>query len=407
LSVAADEQAGAPAFSPRAVLALVLVGVVALAGLAVLGAYAPDLRNGNDGRAHALSKSAIGYAGAPILMKAMGAPVLVSRSRPSRPSEAVVILTPDAGLSPEELQAYPKGARTLIVLPKWNAAPDPLRPTFVRKVGLIETDEAELTALLASYAKTSRLSHERGVTRPRLRNVESALDGPDGLLLGEIDQLQTLTGEGWVAALADAKGRAVLAYSAKTPSIWVLADPDLLNNQGLASRDTSRAATIILESARGAERSLLFDVTLNGFERGQGLGRLMLEPPWLAATLIVVAAGLLTGLHALARFGQPRRTARALALGSAALVGNSADLIRLARKAPEFAPAYADLMKRLVARASGQTGDEGLEERSRRRGAASPQDLAAEAEQATNRDELVAIAGKLHDWRGDMIRERR
>lgn len=405
MSVVADPVA--PAFSPRTMLALVLVGVVALAGLAVLGAYAPDLRSGNDGRAHALSRSAIGYAGAPILMKAMGAPVVVSRARPVRPPESVVILTPDAGLSPEELQAYPKGALTLIVLPKWNAVPDPVRPKFVRKAGLIATNDADLTALLASYAKSSRLTHVPGTGRPRLRNVDGALAGPAELQLGEIDRLQTLSGEGWVAALADAEGRAVLAYSAKSPGIWVLADPDLLNNQGLASKDTARAAWIILETARRGERTLLFDVTLNGFERGHGLGRLMLEPPWLAAALIALAAAVLTAVHALARFGQPRRRARAFALGSAALVGNAADLIRLARKAPEFGPDYADLTKRLVARASGQTGDEGLEERSRRRGAASPGDLAAEAAKAKTRDDLMAIARKLQDWRGEMIRERR
>ena len=405
---ATSEDAGSPgAFSSRAILALVLIGVVALAGLAVLGTYAPDLRSGNDGRAHALSRSAIGYAGAPILMKAMGAPVLVSRTRPVRPSEAVVVLTPDPGLSPDVLQAYPKGALTLIVLPKWNAVRDPVRPKFVRKAGLLDSNEAELTALLASYARTSRLDHVRGVTRPRLRNVAGALPGPGQLQLGEIDQLQTLSGDGWVAALADVNGRAVLAYSARTPGIWVLADPDILNNQGLASRDTARVAWTILEAARGSRRSLLFDVTLSGFERSRGLGRLMLEPPWLAATLIVLAAGLLTGFHALARFGQPRRGDRAFPLGPAALVGNSADLIRLAQKAPEFATAYADLMRRQVSRASGQTGEQGLEERSRTRGAASPQDLAAEAASATTRDHLMVIARKLHDWRGDMIRERR
>ena len=34
------------AFSGRSILALVLVGVVAFAGLAVLSAYAPELRSG-------------------------------------------------------------------------------------------------------------------------------------------------------------------------------------------------------------------------------------------------------------------------------------------------------------------------------------------------------------------------
>ena len=163
----------------------------------------------------------------------------------------------------------------------------------------------------------------------------------------------------------------------------------------------------MLTAVRGGKEPLLFDVTLNGFERGRGLGRLMLEPPWLAATLIAVATGILMGLHALARFGQPRRKGRAFALGGRALVDNSADLVRMARKEHEFAPAYAALTSALVARAAGHNGGQWLDELARRRGAASPDDLAAEAATAKTRDDLMAIARKLNDWRGEMTRERR
>lgn len=406
MSEAAEAPSGSPVFSARAVLALVLVGIVAFAGLAVLSAYAPDLRSTQDGRAHVLSKAAIGYAGAPILLKALGAPVIVSRVRPRKPSSAVVILTPELGLSPQDLQAYPKGDLTLIVLPKWSALPDPMRRGFVRKAGVMG-GSTRYQALLASYAKASRLDHAKGVARPVLRGVGGAFAGGPELQLGPIDQLQTISGDGWTPALVDAQGRAVLAFSRKSPTIWVLADPDLLNNQGLASRDTARAAWTILETARGGERAILFDTTLNGFARGRGLGRLMLEPPWLAATLIAVAAGLLMGVHALARFGQPRPRGRPFALGARALVDNSADLIRMARREPEFGPAYAALTTSLAARAAGHTGEQWLDDLARRRGAASPADLAAEAGQARTRDDLLAIARKLYEWRGEMTRERR
>ena len=146
----------------------------------------------------------------------------------------------------------------------------------------------------------------------------------------------------------------VLAYSKKRPSLWLLADPDLLNNQGLASLANARAGAAVLDAASaGGERGLIFDVTLNGFERGRGIWRMMLEPPWLAATLIGVAAAILMGVHALARFGQPRRRERAFALGARALVDNSADLVRMARQEHELAPAYAALTRGLVIRAGG------------------------------------------------------
>jgi len=389
-------------FAAGAILALVLAGIVAAAAMAVLSAYAPDLRNGQDGRAHALSKSAVGYAGAPILMKALGASVLVSRTRPSRPTGAVVVLTPEPGLSPEELRNYPKGALTLIVLPKWIAGRDPLRQGAVRKIGVLPADRA-FEEMLKSYAPKTKLAVRQGKSRP-------VLQGPYGpLRLGEIDRLRTISGEGWLPLLTDERGQAVLVQSSKTPSIWVLADPDLLNNQGLASRDTARAGALILDLARRGERPILFDVTLNGLERGRGLGRLMLEPPLLAATLIAVMAGVLMGLHALARFGQPRARGRAFALGARALVDNSADLVRMAKKEHELAPAYADLTRALVARAAGgHTAQEHwLDDLARRRGATAPGELAAEAETARTRDDLMAVARKLYEWRGEMTRERR
>ena len=54
------EPGPAPAFSARAILALVVVGIVAFAGLSVLAAFAPDLRSGNDGKtAHGVFQEVI------------------------------------------------------------------------------------------------------------------------------------------------------------------------------------------------------------------------------------------------------------------------------------------------------------------------------------------------------------
>ena len=50
------------AFSPMVMLVLVLVGCVSLAGLGLLAAYEPELRSGDNGQGHALSRSAVGFA---------------------------------------------------------------------------------------------------------------------------------------------------------------------------------------------------------------------------------------------------------------------------------------------------------------------------------------------------------
>ena len=48
------------AFSPAVVIAIVVVGALALAASLVLSAYAPDIARGGSGREHALSRSAVG-----------------------------------------------------------------------------------------------------------------------------------------------------------------------------------------------------------------------------------------------------------------------------------------------------------------------------------------------------------
>jgi len=404
---AADQPTVGPAFSPKVILTLVLVGIVAFAGLAVLSAYAPDLRSGQDGRAHALSKSAIGFAAAPILMKRLGQAPVVSRSRTLNLEDAAVVLTPEGNEKADALKPFAEAGVVLIVMPKWIAAPDPIRRGFVRKVGLVQGDH---DALLSAYSKVTRIGAAPKAGTPVLRGVGGPFAPGTYLPLGAVDRLQTVSGEGWAPALVDARGSMVLAYSRKHANVWLLADPDLLNNQGLSSLANARAGVAILDAASaGGERALMFDVTLNGYERGRGIWRTMLEPPWLAATLIGTAAAILMGLHALARFGLPRRRERAFALGAQALVDNSAGLVRMARREHELAPAYAALTRALVTRAAGgHTAEEHwLEHLAERRGATAPGELAAEAEQARTRDDLLAVARKLYDWRGEMTRERR
>lgn len=405
----ADGGAG-PAFSARAILALVAVGIIAFAGLAVLSAYAPELRTGNDGRAHALSRSAIGFAGVPILMKGLGEPVLISRTRPHNLENAAVILTPDGGAQARVLVPFAGAARTLIILPKWVVLPDPLHRGYVRKIGVGGQGGQAYAELLSVYARGSKTAVRKGASRPALRGAGGPFAVGTYLPLGAIDRLQTVSGDGWAPALVDETGATVLAYSIKHPDVWLLADPDLLNNQGLRDLATARAGAAVLQAASGGgSHPLLFDVTLAGFERNKALGRMFLEPPYLAATLCAVAAAMLMGFHALARFGQPRRRGRAFALGARALVDNSADLVRMARKEHELAPAYAALIQALVARGAGghQQQQGWLDDLAARRGATSPGVLAAEAETTKTRDDLLSVAKKLYEWRGEMTRERR
>jgi hypothetical protein len=411
---AAPTSAAREAFSTRTVLALILVGLVAFAGLGVLSAYAPELRGASDPGAHALSSSAIGYRGAVVMLKALDAPVVVSRTPPrTNGSEAFTVLTPDIGATSGDLTPYFTNPNLLIVLPKWLVRQRPLKPGYVDKVAAFESGAAA-TPFLKRLAPRTDIWLRNGVSRPRLHGTGLLFGRDVELPLGPIDRLQTLAGDGWVAALVDDQGRPVLARSKVHPDTYVLADPDLLNNQGLASLNTARAGMAVLNALRG-DQGVTFDVTLAGFTRGHGIGRTLLEPPWLAFSLAGAATAVLMGLHALGRFGPVRRRERAFALGKRALVDNSAGLVRMAGREAELAPAYARLTKALIARraggaartATGDGADRWLADLARLRAADPPEILTAEAERAANRDDLIAVGRRLYAWRLEMTRERR
>lgn len=410
--VAATGDRHAVGFSPRVVLALVAVAVLAFAGLTVLFAYASDLRGREDSRAHALSSSAVGFRGAMIMLSAQDTPAAVSRVRPADdPDWALMVATPGLETNAKDLSTLKDAPRLLIVLPKWVTSPDP-RPNrggFVIKEGAGETTR-DATELLAAYAPETRISRRKGETRPQLHGGGAVFVDTTWLPLGPVDALQTLSGPGWRPALVDERGGIVLAVSDRDPDVVVLADPDLLNNHGLANLDNARAGMAIIH-ALGGDGGVRFDVTLQGYGRGRGLLRLMLEPPWLAATLCGLAVALLMGLQSLARFGPAMRRGRVLALGAAPLVDSSAGLVRMARREAEFAHAYvavtvAQVLRDARGAAAGKTNPEAAADMARLRGAAEPAALDAEAGQVRTREGLLAFAERLYLWRQEIMRGR-
>ena len=403
-----------PLFSVRTMLWVVLVGVFAFSGLVVLTAYAPDLRSGSDGGAHALSRSAVGYAGVVRLLKEMGRPVLITRGpAPATGGGAgVLVLTPGPTTDLKEVQGVTFTGMKLVVLPKWVTAPHPVNPDWVVKF-------TTLPAALAAHAleaKDAKVQVQRrpGAARPVLHAARGSgfADG-EALPLGRIDALQTFAGPGWEPLLVDDQGRAVLALSPQG-GLAVLSDPDLLNTQGIADLGTARAGVAVLDRLRDGG-PVVFDVTLNGYGRGRSLLKLAFAPPLLGATLCLVAAALMMGLHAAIRFGPAEPPPPVLALGKRALADNSAALVRMARREPRMAPAYAALTREAAARAVGAPRDLDpgqLDALLDRLGAANGtvdrfSALAADAGAATTNAELMSVAERLHHWRGEMTRDHR
>ena len=412
--MSAETSASTPLFSVRTMLWVVLVGIFAFSALVVLAAYAPDLRSGSDGGAHALSRSAVGFGGVVELLKGLDEPAVVSRNRPppTDTGKGLLILTPDPSTGPKEIEALHFNGVKLVVLPKWIARPHPINPDWMMKFGLLPAD---LIKGPVGEAKVKTDVRRRpGVSRPVL-TASSGFGFPAGetIPLGPVDQLQTISGPGWDPVLTDEQGRPVLVV-AKQGGVAVLSDPDLLNTQGVANLTAARAAVWIIDKLRTGG-VVAFDVTLNGYGRGRSLLKLAFGPPLLGATLCLVAAALMMGLHAVIRFGPPDRPPPVLALGKRALADNSAALVRMAKREPRMAPAYAALTREAAARAVGAPRDLGPEQLDAlldRLGAANGASdrfsaLAAEAGAAKTNAELMSVAERLHHWRGEMTRDHR
>jgi hypothetical protein len=393
---------------------MVLVGVFSFSAFLVLSAYAPDLRSGSDGGAHALSKSAIGFAGLAELLSEEGAPVVISRGQPPHGAgqAGVLVLTPTSLTDLKQLQALRYDGAILVVLPKWIAAPSPLHAGWVQKVDLLPL--ADAAAPLGGASKSVSIARRKGVASPVLKLSPTATGDRAPLPLGRIESLQTISGPDLDPVILDEQGKAVLAQF-KSTAVFVLADPDLMNTQGIGDVHTAWAAHEVLDHLRGGKGPVIFDVTLNGFKRARSVLRLALEPPILGATLCLAFAAALMGLHAAFRFGPPRRSTRSLALGKRALADNAAALVRMARREPRMAEAYAALSREAAATAAGaprnlgpRPTDELLDRLGAGRGATvSFSQLMAEAQAVKTNADLMASARRLYQWTQEMTRARR
>jgi hypothetical protein len=397
-------------FRPVVVLFLLLAGVFSFSAYFVLSAYAPDLKGGDDGGSHALSRSAVGFAGIVRLLQAENVPVLINRDGPTKrdPNWGLLVLTPEDSTKPSDLFDFTTASGpTLVVLPKWETEPDQLNSGWVRKAGLISPEA--LKALLVGRITTT-ISRRAGVAPVQLMMAEDRSRPP--LPTGPIDRLQTLTAEGMTTVVADQTGAAVLVRTGDS-RLYILSDPDLLNTQGLHDLATASAGEGLLLAIRKGGGPVVFDVSLDGLKHSPSLLKIAFEPPFLGATVCLVGAAFLMALHAASRFGAPARATRALALGKSALADNSAGLIRMAKREPHMAGGYLELNRNAVAKALGATRLNGAEldayvdRLGERTGAGRFSALAEQMSAVKDRDSLTRFAQRLYQWRLEMTRERR
>ncbi|WP_066650984.1 MULTISPECIES: hypothetical protein [Sphingomonas] len=388
------------AFNPRTMLWAALASVMAAAAFFLLSTYAPDFRLAGDGGATPLSKSGVGYAGLAKLLSLTGKPPLMARSNDDLDDDRLLIVPLRPETPPEALAALIERRdtkATLFVLPKWLVVPRPDHPGWDQR--LAHLNERAIDKVLRQVAD-SHIQWGTGKVGP----VEI-----EDLRVRAPEELQ------WIAdpdpaEVRDAAGHAIVAKMRGQPH-WILTDPDFLNNLGLADRARAAAALRLIQRLQRNDDAVMFDLTLLRAGNGLSLQKLLVEPPFLALTLALIAAGGLALAHGLARFGPPRTEARAIAFGKYALADTTARLFRRAGRLGTLGGRYAALMRtraaKLLGAPAGLAGD-ALDAWLDARGpSAAPQfsELATATAATTDEAQMHARTRALNAWIQGMKRD--
>jgi hypothetical protein len=201
---------------------------------------------------------------------------------------------------------------------------------------------------------------------------------------------------------------------ASGPAAVIVADPDVLNNRGLARGDHAALVRGLLDHLDAA--GVVFDETLHGHLSGQSLLARALSFPLGLVSAHAALALLLFGLCASARFGRPRRPPPALPPGKALLIDNTAQLLHassdhraalrrylagvlqeLGRRCGALGPlAGLGSEQALIARLAALGQARGLAE--------DPAALARAARSpALRAPEALRLARRIHAWRGALL----
>jgi hypothetical protein len=138
---------------------------------------------------------------------------------------------------------------------------------------------------------------------------------------------------------------------------YILSEPDFVNTMAFQTQSGAHLAGAILNEVIGVSglewQVVDFDVSLHGIESNRNIIKLMVTPPFLAATLCLLAAGGLVAWQGFNRFGDPARVRPDYAQGPVSLARTAAEFMEIAGRAHGTGEAYAGLIRRQVAETLG------------------------------------------------------
>jgi hypothetical protein len=331
---------------PNIPVSRVMAAWVAAVVILVIGTIALAIFGGG-GRTEgvgpsAFSRSAIGYAGIADIMHRLGARVLKSRgdSVASLDPAGVLVVAEPLNAPAQRMSTLMNAHTVLLILPKWTGQPSPthrgwisaarqLPESMARSATQIANVEVVRVPRVASWSRNeigrTPVIREGGVQLIKSNRLRPVIGSDSGMLVGELR-----TG---------------------ARRLWILADPDPLQNHGLADPDNAVFAVALINALRGADGNVVFDEVVHGFEeKARSPFRMLFEFPFVLATIQGVMAVALLLWATMRRFGAPLAPPVELKSGKRSLIETTANLLDFGRHRPIIIQRYVHEMIQDVAR---------------------------------------------------------
>jgi len=379
-------------FRPVTLISLVLISFFAFGAFIVLGGFAKDLRKTEPGQATPRSESAVGYKALRKYLERLDYDIEETRGKRNAydRDSRLVIYTPPAPSPRIKKSLNNQGAETsLIILPKWSVSKmipkkgEESRKGWARKnrgPGVYDgaryqrmltdmpvirrKEEASVNAQVVfinlknqslaeryepdykelqyfnlterwkdhlrflrqareaeAEERRRKAAEERGeIYEPKKKKSKAKKnkkteDETEPKPLPKPEVLMEINGQPVLIRLEDTK-------------TYVLSDPDLVNTMAFKSQGGAQLASAIIDEI---------------------IDHAMVTPPFLAATLCLLAAGILVAWQGFNRFGDPARVKPDYAQGPVSLARTAAEFMGVANRAHSTGAEYAELIRRQVA----------------------------------------------------------
>jgi hypothetical protein len=319
-------------FSGRTLAWLMGIGIASFAGMMLLFTIGEDLFPTRSVQPSTYSKSAIGHQAWVRLLQNTGRPVLVSRNDSVSKSHGggmLILAEPSTeGDERQPLDELMTADRLLVVLPKYTANASLLNRNWAETVNRIDT--TYIGNVLRQVTKTGLVLQLDKAPAWQVSDLGSAPDLP---------RPQLIVASNLKPLIATTRGILLGETEIDGSTIWVLADPDLISNHGIARGANAQLALTIVDRLRQGG-PVIFDETIHGYYLDPNLLKALFEFPLVFVTTAAIAAIAVLLWASTGRFGAPTREEPPLRMGKSTLVAAGADMLTFGQHDVPIAQRY-------------------------------------------------------------------